>query len=63
VNDEVTLKIYNILGEEIAALFSGSLLAGSHKYEWDASKYASVVYLYLLQAGNFVQSRKMVLMT
>ena len=59
---EVTLKVFNILGEEVASLVSDRLSAGSYSYEWDASKLASGVYLYRLQAGDYVETRKMVLM-
>ena len=59
---EVTLKIYNILGEEVTTLLSASLLSGSYTYEWDASNLASGVYLYRLEAGEYVEVRKMVLM-
>ena len=59
---EVNLKIFNILGEEVTTLVSDRLSAGSYSYEWDASKLASGVYLYRLQAGNYVETRKMVLM-
>jgi hypothetical protein len=41
---------------------AASLLSGSYKYEWDASGLASGVYLYRLKAGDFVQTRKMILM-
>jgi hypothetical protein len=59
---EVSLKIFNILGEEVATLLSASLLAGSYQYEWDASNLASGVYLYRLQVGDYVETRKMILM-
>jgi hypothetical protein len=59
---EVRLKIFNILGEELATLVSDRLSAGSYSYEWDASNLASGVYLYRLQAGDYVETRKMVLM-
>jgi hypothetical protein len=58
----VTLKVYNILGEEVATLVSEKLAAGSYKYDWDASSLASGVYLYKLQAGAFQQIKKMVLL-
>ena len=61
-NSEVTLNIFNILGEEVATLISGRLSAGSYSYEWDASGLASGIYLYRLQAGKYVETRKMVLM-
>lgn len=58
----VTLKVYNILGEEVAALVSNRLSAGSYKYDWDASSLASGVYLYRIQAGSYVESKKMILL-
>jgi endo-1,4-beta-xylanase len=58
----VTLKVYNILGEEVAALVSEKLAAGSYKYDWDASGLASGVYLYRIQAGKFVETKKMLLL-
>ena len=58
----VTLKVYNILGEEVATLVSEKLAAGSYKYDWNASDLASGVYLYRLQAGDYVDVKKMILM-
>lgn len=62
---QVSLKIFNILGEEVATLVSDRLTAGNYSYNWDASRsagMASGIYLYRLQAGDFVETRKMVLM-
>ena len=59
---DLTLKVFNILGEEVATLVSDRLSAGSYTYEWDASNLASGIYLYRLQAGDYVKTRKMVLM-
>jgi len=59
---EVTLKVFNILGEEVATLISDRLSAGSYSYEWDASSLVSGVYLYRLQAGDYIETRKMILM-
>jgi predicted GH43/DUF377 family glycosyl hydrolase len=58
----VTLKIYNILGQEVATLFSDKLKAGSYNYSWDAGSLASGVYLYQLQTGEHIETRKMVLL-
>jgi hypothetical protein len=59
----VTLKIYNILGEEVVTLVSDRLTDGSYSYEWSRpAGIASGVYLYQLKAGDFVETRKMVLM-
>jgi hypothetical protein len=61
-SSEVILKVFNILGEEVATLVSERLTAGSYSYEWDASNLASGVYLYRLKAGDYVETRKMVVM-
>jgi hypothetical protein len=58
----VTLKVYNILGEEVATLVSEKLTAGKYKYDWDAGRLASGVYLYRIQVGDFVEAKKMILM-
>jgi hypothetical protein len=65
----VTLKIYNILGEEVATLVSERLTAGSYKYDWparssggDASSLSSGVYFYKIKAGAFQQINKMILL-
>jgi hypothetical protein len=58
---EVDLSIYNLLGEKVATLVSDFQDAGLHSVEWDASDFASGVYFYRLQAGNFSNIRKMVL--
>lgn len=60
--DVVTLKIYNILGEEVATLVSERVAAGKYEYEFDAGNFASGIYLYRLVAGDYVQVRKMILM-
>jgi predicted GH43/DUF377 family glycosyl hydrolase len=57
----VTLKIYNILGEEVNTLVSERLTFGKYKYEWDGRSLTSGVYLYRIQAGEFQQIKKMVL--
>ena len=41
---------------------AASLLSGSHSVEWDASNLASGLYLYRLEAGEYVETRKMILM-
>jgi hypothetical protein len=57
-----TLKVYNILGQEVSTLVSDKLNEGIYKYEWDASGYASGVYYYKLQAGEYVDCKKLVLL-
>ena len=60
--NEVILKIFNSLGEEVTTLVSDRLSAGSYLYRWEASQFASGVYLYRLQAGAAVETKKMMLM-
>ncbi len=61
-NSFVTLKIYNVLGQQVATLFTGNLKAGDYTSTFDASKFASGVYFYRLQAGSLTNVKKMVLM-
>jgi predicted GH43/DUF377 family glycosyl hydrolase len=58
----VTLKIYNILGEEVSTLVSEKLTQGNYEYTWNAFDFASGVYFYRLKAGKYVQARKMALL-
>ena len=58
----VTLKVFNVLGEEVALLASGGHPAGEFTITWDASGLPSGVYVYRLAAGDRVQTRKAVLM-
>lgn len=57
----VTLKIYDVLGREAAVLVDGEKKAGTFTVVWNASTFASGVYYYTLRAGNFVQTKKLVL--
>ena len=59
---EVSLVIYNLIGEEVTTLLDGSHKAGVHEVTWDASNMASGIYFYRLQAGDFVKTRKMLLL-
>ncbi|MBE7475147.1 MAG: T9SS type A sorting domain-containing protein [Ignavibacteriota bacterium] len=57
----VTLKIYDILGNEIVTLVNEEKQSGVYEVEFDASSLASGMYLYKLQAGSFIQTKKMIL--
>jgi Secretion system C-terminal sorting domain len=61
-NGFVSAKIYNLLGQEIATLFAGYQNAGVHSLTFDASNLSSGVYLYRIQAGNVVETKRMVVM-
>lgn len=58
---QVTLKVYNILGKEIATLVNDVKSAGVHEIGFDGSGLASGVYFYTLQAGKFTRTNKMIL--
>ena len=60
--DKIVLTIYNILGEEIIRLIDETQPAGNYEITWDATGSASGIYFYRLQAGDFVLTRKMVLL-
>ena len=61
-NGLVTLKVYNILGQEVQTLFSGIKTAGNYEATFDGTKLASGVYFYRLQAGNQMLVKKMVML-
>jgi len=58
----VTLSVYNTLGQEVARLINGECSAGIHDVQFSASGLASGVYFYRIQAGSFVQTRKLLFM-
>jgi hypothetical protein len=57
----VTLKVYDLLGKEVATLVNEITSAGTYSVPFDASKLGSGAYYYKLQSGNFVDSKKMIL--
>jgi len=57
----VSLKVYDVLGKEVATLVSGRQEAGSYVVPFNASGLSSGMYFYRLQAGSFVETRKMML--
>ena len=59
---EVVVRIFNILGEQVGVLVQGRLPAGSYNYTWNSGSLASGLYFYTLDAGNYVEIRKMTLM-
>jgi len=58
----VSLKVYDMVGRQVATLVNGQMEAGAHQVSFDASRLASGVYFYQLQAGSFVASKKLVLL-
>lgn len=62
VNGWQTLKVYDILGNEVAVLVDEFKPAGTYEVDFDASALTSGVYLYKLESGNFSSTKKMILM-
>ncbi len=60
-DSDVELVIYNMLGQEVDNLVSGRLGAGRHSAIWDASDVSSGIYFYKIQAGEFTETQKMLL--
>lgn len=57
--EQVTLKVFDVLGREVATLVDGELSAGEHSVVYNTKQLSSGVYFYRLRAGNFVQQKKM----
>lgn len=65
--DNVVIKVYDMLGQEIRTLFSGQVSGGTYKVEWDGlndtgARMSSGSYIYRMIANDFVASKKMILM-
>ncbi|MGA9293694.1 MAG: T9SS type A sorting domain-containing protein [Ignavibacteriaceae bacterium] len=58
----VTLKVYNILGQEVATLINSNIAAGNHSIRFDASNLSSGLYIYKISAGSFTSAKKMMLL-
>ncbi len=67
VTTEVSLEVFNMLGQRVKRLHTGRLSPGTHTYDWDATdgcgrKVANGVYFYRLTSGRLSQTKKMVLL-
>lgn len=58
----VTLKVYDVLGNEVATLVNDEKLAGKYELNFNASSLASGVYFYQLKAGEYINTKKMILL-
>lgn len=58
----VILKVYDILGHEVATLVNEKKYAGKYTVEFDATDLPSGIYCYKLLSGEFVQAKKMILL-
>ncbi|WP_337873397.1 T9SS type A sorting domain-containing protein [Ignavibacterium sp.] len=62
-NEElVSLKVYNSLGEEVAELINETKQAGNYEMNFNSVGLASGIYFYRIQAGSFIQTKKMTLL-
>ncbi|MGB5872707.1 MAG: T9SS type A sorting domain-containing protein [Bacteroidota bacterium] len=61
VDTRVTLSVFNALGQEVANLVDGEMLAGVHSVKWNASGLASGVYFYRIAAEGFVETKRLIL--
>jgi hypothetical protein len=61
-DSRVSLKIFDILGREVATLVNGEEKAGNKSAVWNATGFSSGVYIYRLEAGNFVSLKKLLLL-
>ena len=61
-SSKVVIKVFDILGSEIEILVNEEKSAGTYELNWNASKLSSGVYFYQLKAGNYIQTKKMILM-
>lgn len=59
---DVVIKIYDVMGTEVATLVNGKQEAGAHSVVFDAAKLSSGSYIYTIKAGNFTSTKKMILM-
>ncbi|MCP9290459.1 lamin tail domain-containing protein [Gracilimonas sediminicola] len=60
-SEEVRLSIFNIVGQPVAVIAEGTMSAGEHQFEWDATDKPSGMYIYQLEVGKSVMTRKMTL--
>jgi hypothetical protein len=58
----VTVTVFTILGTEIATLVNGEQASGQHEINFNGENLPSGIYLYRVQAGNYIQTRKMSLL-
>ena len=61
-NSYISIKIYNLLGQEVATLFEGQQKAGHHITVFDGSMFTSGVYFYRLESDNFSDTKKLILL-
>ena len=58
----VSLKVFDLIGREVATIVNEELAAGAHKRQWDATNISSGIYFYRLWAGTSTETKKLVLL-
>lgn len=58
--ESVSVRLFNVAGQEVETLVEGEVPAGMHELHWTANNQASGVYIYRMQAGGFVEARKLI---
>lgn len=61
VDEKVIIKVYDILGREVAELVNEFKAAGKHSVRFDGGNLSSGIYLYSITAGNYYQTKKLIL--
>ena len=59
---QVILKVYDLLGREVAVIVNGMFEAGNHEVEFNANKLTSGIYFYTIKTNNFTQTKKMIVL-
>lgn len=60
-NSEVSLVVYDFIGKKTSTIVYQKMKPGSYEIEWDGSNFASGVYFYVLKVGDYIETKKMVL--
>jgi len=61
-SDKISLKIYNLVGQEIETLINGYQIAGEHKIEWNPEGLPNGIFICRLQASEFFKTKKLILL-
>ncbi|MBK7631989.1 MAG: SBBP repeat-containing protein [Ignavibacteriales bacterium] len=62
ISSQVIIKVYDVLGKEVATLVNEEKPAGRYQVNWNASNLSSGIYFYKIQSGSFVETKKMILL-
>ena len=62
VRAHVSLKVYDLIGHEVATIVNEPMAAGSHSAAWNAASLQSGIYFYMLNAGSYTETKKLVLL-